>query len=241
MANIIIRNIPNSITCCNLISGCIATLYAFGGDHKMALLFIIIGAVFDFFDGMSARLLGVSSPIGKELNSLADDITFGMAPATMVFTLLSNLNYPTMLEPLRPILPYTAFLIAAFSALRLAKFNLDERQSMGFIGLPTPANALFWGSLIVGVEPMLERSDWAVSVILPMILLSCWLLIAELPMFALKFKQMGWRGNEVKYIFILTCIPLLAFLGLFGFSVIIAWYVVLSFIVSLRKDKQERK
>lgn len=241
MANIIIRNIPNSITCCNLISGCIATLYAFGGDHKMALLFIIIGAVFDFFDGMSARLLGVSSPIGKELDSLADDITFGMAPATMVFTLLSNLNYPTMLEPLRPILPYTAFLIAAFSALRLAKFNLDERQSMGFIGLPTPANALFWGSLIVGVGPMLERSDWAVSVILPMILLSCWLLIAELPMFALKFKQMGWHGNEVKYIFVLTCIPLLGFLGLFGFSVIIAWYVVLSFIVSLRKDKQERK
>ena len=146
-----------------------------------------------------------------------------------------------MLEPLRPILPYTAFLIAAFSALRLAKFNLDERQSMGFIGLPTPANALFWGSLIVGVGSMLERSEWAVSVILPMILLSCWLLIAELPMFALKFKQMGWRGNEVKYIFVLTCIPLLGFLGLLGLSVIIAWHVVLSLIVTLRKDKQERK
>ena len=105
MANIITRNIPNSITCCNLISGCIATAYAFGGDHKMALLFIIIGAVFDFFDGMSARLLGVSSPIGKELDSLADDVTFGVAPSTMIFTLFSTLNYPPLLEPLRPFLP----------------------------------------------------------------------------------------------------------------------------------------
>jgi CDP-diacylglycerol--serine O-phosphatidyltransferase len=240
MANIITRNIPNSITCCNLISGCIATAYAFGGDHKMALLFIIIGAVFDFFDGMSARLLGVSSPIGKELDSLADDVTFGVAPSTMVFTLFSTLNYPPLLEPLRQFLPYAAFLMAAFSALRLAKFNLDERQTMGFIGLPTPANALYWGALIVGLGAYLERYDWTIYVLLPMLLFSCYLLISEIPMFALKFKHWSWQGNEVKYIFLMTCIPLLGFFGLVGIAIIIAWYVALSVIVwKLGSKKQE--
>ena len=117
------KHIPNSITCCNLICGCIATCFAFGGQPAMALLFIIFGAVFDFFDGMSARLLGVSSPIGKELDSLADDVTFGVAPSTMIFYELTVMDYPDMLEPLRPILPYVAFIMAAFSALRLAKFS----------------------------------------------------------------------------------------------------------------------
>lgn len=139
------KHIPNSITCCNLISGCIATGLAFGNSIEMALLFIIIGAVFDFFDGMVARLLNVSSPIGKELDSLADVITFGLAPSTIIFSMLHVMSYPVFLEPLRDYLPYGAFIMAAFSALRLAKFNLDERQALGFIGLPTPANALFWG------------------------------------------------------------------------------------------------
>ncbi len=232
MANIITRQIPNTITCCNLISGCIAVSYAFAGQQTMALAFIILGAVFDFFDGMSARLLKVSSPIGKELDSLADDVTFGVAPATMVFTLLWEMKYPAQLDGLRGILPYFAFLIAAFSALRLAKFNLDERQTTSFIGLPTPANALFWGSLIVGGGARLEHSVYALPVILALIILSCWLLVAEVPMFALKFKQWGWRGNEVKYIFIISCIPLLVFLRVSAFAVIIAWYVILSIWVN---------
>lgn len=228
MANIITRNIPNTITCCNLISGCIAVSYAHAGQQTIALAFIILGAVFDFFDGMSARLLGVSSPIGKELDSLADVVTFGVAPATMVATLLWSMHYPSQMEGLRSWLPYSAFLIAAFSALRLAKFNLDERQTTSFIGLPTPANALFWGSLIVGGGVRLERMEYALPAILALILLSCWILISEIPMFALKFKQWGWRGNEVKYIFLLTCIPLLFFLRISAFAVIIAWYVILS-------------
>ena len=228
MANIITRNIPNTITCCNLISGCIAVSYAHAGQQTMALAFIILGAVFDFFDGMSARLLGVSSPIGKELDSLADVVTFGVAPATMVATLLWGMHYPSQMEGLRSWLPYSAFLIAAFSALRLAKFNLDERQTTSFIGLPTPANALFWGSLIGGGGVRLERMEYALPAILALILLSCWILISEIPMFALKFKQWGWRGNEVKYIFLLTCIPLLFFLRISAFAVIIAWYVILS-------------
>jgi CDP-diacylglycerol--serine O-phosphatidyltransferase len=229
------RHIPNTITCCNLISGCIATAFAFGGDPQMALLWIIIGAVFDFFDGMSARLLGVSSPIGKELDSLADDITFGLAPSTIIFSELSIMEYPGMLEPLRPYLPFLAFIMAAFSALRLAKFNLDERQALGFIGLPTPANALFWGSLIAGGSHIIEASPWMVIAVLVGIALSSWLLICEIPMFALKFKQWGWKGNEIKYTFILTCIPLLIVFGITAFAIIIAWYVLLSFIVSRKK------
>ena len=220
------KHIPNTITCLNLISGCIATYYAFQADYHLALLFIVIGAVFDFFDGMSARLLHVSSPIGKELDSLADDITFGFAPSAIVFSFLSPLT-----SHFSPLLPFLAFVMAAFSALRLAKFNLDERQALGFIGLPTPANALFWGALIVGLEsyPHFEGMEW---VILVGTFISCYLLIAEIPMFALKFKTWGWKGNEVKYIFLLTCIPLLLLLGVSGLAAIIAWYVILSVIHS---------
>ena len=237
MANIIVRNIPNSITCCNLISGCIATYNAFLGDIRMALLWIIVGAVFDFFDGMSARLLKVSSPIGKELDSLADDITFGFAPSAIIFYELSIMQYPSELLMLKPYLPYFAFVMAAYSALRLAKFNLDERQSLGFIGLPTPANALFWGALFVGAQNFMESTAYMLPVVLLMICVSCWLLIAEVPMFALKFKQWGWKGNEVKYIFLISCLPLLMIFGITAFSVIIAWYVVLSVVVNLRNKK----
>ena len=237
MANIIVRNIPNSITCCNLISGCIATYNAFLGDIRMALLWIIVGAVFDFFDGMSARLLKVSSPIGKELDSLADDITFGFAPSAIIFYELSIMEYPSDLLMLKPYLPYFAFVMAAYSALRLAKFNLDERQSLGFIGLPTPANALFWGALFVGAQNFMESTAYMLPVVLLMICVSCWLLIAEVPMFALKFKQWGWKGNEVKYIFLISCLPLLMIFGITAFSVIIAWYVVLSVVVNSRNKK----
>ena len=225
------KHIPNTITCCNLVSGCIATYYAFLGDYYTALLFIVIGAVFDFFDGMSARLLHVSSEIGKELDSLADDITFGFAPSAIVFSFLNSFHIHL------PFVPFLAFLIAAFSALRLAKFNLDERQALGFIGLPTPANALFWGALIANLnfhrwlEPYMIPNFW-LYVILVLIPISCYLLVSEIPMFALKFKTWGWKGNEVKYIFLLTCIPLLLLLGTLGIAAIIAWYVVLSVITN---------
>lgn len=224
------KHIPNTITCCNLISGCIATYFAFQGDFTLALLFIIIGAVFDFFDGMSARLLGVSSPIGKELDSLADDITFGFAPSAIVFSYLCTFHIHL------PFVPFLAFIMAAFSALRLAKFNLDERQALGFIGLPTPANALFWGSLICGLQEhgfVFDGLEW---VILIGTFISSYLLIAEIPMFALKFKHWGWKGNEIKYIFVLSCIPLLLILGISGFAAIIAWYVVLSVVANKRTN-----
>jgi CDP-diacylglycerol--serine O-phosphatidyltransferase len=220
------KHIPNTITCLNLISGCIATYWAFQGDYQMALLFIVIGAVFDFFDGMSARLLHVSSPIGKELDSLADDITFGFAPSAIVFSFL-NSQFSILNSQF---IPYLAFVMAAFSALRLAKFNLDERQALGFIGLPTPANALFWGALIVGLGDRIATLPYALYIMLAGVLISSYLLISEIPMFALKFKTWGWKGNEVKYIFLITCIPLLLLLGISGLAAIIAWYVILSVI-----------
>ena len=225
------KHIPNTITCCNLVSGCVAIAYAFSGNVELSFTWIIIGAVFDFFDGMSARLLNVSSPIGKELDSLADVVTFGVAPSTILFSELSVMSYPAILEPLRSILPFTAYIMAAFSALRLAKFNLDERQALGFIGLPTPANALFWGSLIIGAGKWLEATPFMVFLLLGGILISSWLMVSEIPMFALKFKEWGWKGNQVKYIFLLTCIPLLAIFGLTGLAIIIAWYVIISYII----------
>lgn len=225
------KHIPNTITCCNLVSGCVAIAYAFSGNIELSFTWIIIGAVFDFFDGMSARLLNVSSPIGKELDSLADIVTFGVAPSTILFSELSVMSYPAILEPLRSILPFTAYIMAAFSALRLAKFNLDERQTLGFIGLPTPANALFWGSLIIGAGKWLETTPLMVLFLLGGILISSWLMVSEIPMFALKFKEWGWKGNQVKYIFLLTCIPLLAIFGLTGLAIIIAWYVIISYII----------
>ena len=228
MANIITKNIPNTITCCNLISGCIATNYALAGSLKLAFLWIVIGAVFDFFDGMSARLLGVSSPIGKELDSLADSITFGFAPSAMLFFALSVIPYPAILTPLQGILPYFAFIMAAFSALRLAKFNLDERQSLGFIGLPTPANALFWCSVLTGIMPLYASTRWLIIALLVGICVSCWLLMAEISMFAFKFKQWKWAGNEVKFTFVLACIPILLLFKLASFAIIIALYVLIS-------------
>lgn len=230
------KHIPNTITCCNLLCGSFATGYAFSAaqsgqyaDFAYALILIICGAVFDFFDGFAARLLHVSSPIGKELDSLADDITFGLVPATIVYALLCTIAPHSGLPA---VLGLVAFLIAAFSALRLAKFNLDERQALGFIGLPTPANALFWGSLtlsLVGHHELLEQyGDYISYAVIVGVLFSCWILVSEVPMFALKFKHFGWKGNEIRYSFIALSAVLLALLGIGGFAAVIVLYVILS-------------
>lgn len=230
MANCITRHIPNTVTCCNLFCGCIAAYMAFQADYEKAILFIILGAVFDFFDGMLARLFKVSGPLGKELDSLADDITFGLAPSAIVFSLFQEVHYPEFLQPLAGYVPYTAFLIAAFSALRLGKFNIDPRQSTSFIGLPTPANALFWGSLVVGAHEFLISESFNAIYLFGLVLLMSYLLVAEIPMFSLKFKSLSWSANKVSYLFLLVCIPLLVFLQISGFAAIILWYIFLSLI-----------
>ena len=228
MANAITRSIPNTITSCNLFCGCIAVYMAFNANYEMAMLFIILGAVFDFFDGMSARLLHVSSAIGKELDSLADDVTFGLAPAAIAFSLFREVHVPEFLVPIAGILPYTAFLISIFSALRLAKFNIDERQTSSFIGMPTPANALFWSSLVVGSHDFLVSESFNAIYLFILVVVMSLLLVAELPMFSLKFKDLSWAHNKVTYIFLMVCIPLLVIFRLSGPAAVIVWYIILS-------------
>lgn len=230
MANSITKHIPNAITCCNLICGCIAAGAAFRQEFTLSIIMIFAGAVFDFFDGMTARLLNVSSPIGKELDSLADVVTFGVAPSAMLYSLFGLVKSPVWLEPVANYMPYTAFLMAAFSALRLAKFNLDERQTSSFIGVPTPANALFWCSLIGGGDALLQSEHFNSLYLFVLMMAFSLLLVCELPMFALKFKNLSWKDNKIKYIFLLTSIPIFIFLGKASFAVIVIWYILLSAI-----------
>ena len=233
------KHIPNIITCCNLLCGCIAATFVLIGEprYDLALAFIIGGAVFDFFDGFAARLLHVSSPIGKELDSLADDITFGLAPGAIVYALIKGIPEPTNVEWLNAALPYAAFLISAFSALRLAKFNLDERQTTQFIGLPTPANTLFWASLALGSHEWIQQNTFSIWLLLAGVLLSSLLLISEIPMFALKFKSFGWKGNSLRYTFIIFSAIMLALLGWIGF----AWVIVLYIVVSVVNDYIQKR
>lgn len=231
MANSITKHIPNAVTCLNLFSGCIACVMAFEARYELAFLFIVLSAVFDFFDGMLARLLHAYSPIGKELDSLADDVSFGMAPALMVFSFMKELYYPPFLEGISAYLPYGAFLIAIFSILRLANFNVDERQTSSFIGLPVPANALFWASLIAGprMDEWFSYSEVNVLYILLLVCLFSYLLVAELPMFSLKFKNLKWADNKIRFGFLFVAIPLLFTFRFSGVAAIIIWYILLSF------------
>ena len=232
MANCITRHIPNTLTCLNLFSGCIATVMAFEANYSLALLFIVISAAFDFFDGLAARALGAHSVIGKDLDSLADDISFGVAPSAVVFSLLSEMWVGE--SGIMAYLPYLAFLIAVFSGLRLAKFNNDTRQTTSFIGLPVPANALFWASLVVGLHDYLVSGVHPLLVLV-LVCLSSWLLVSEIPMFSLKFKNLSWKDNKVSFIFLLVCIPLLAILHIPGIAAAIVWYILISLFTGKRK------
>lgn len=232
MANSITRYIPNTLTCLNLFSGCIACVMAFEYKYDLALLFIIISAAFDFSDGMAARLLNAPSPIGKELDSLADDISFGAAPAFILFSLLREMAYPHWMSNFQEFIPYFAFLIAIFSALRLAKFNVDTRQTSSFIGLNTPANTLFWAAAATQYHDHLIQGGAYLYLILIGIVLFSLLLVSELPMFAFKLKNLSWKENKIRYIFLATSIPILIFIGL---TAVIGWYIILCWFI---KEKQ---
>ncbi len=179
----------------NLLSGCFATIFALQGNFKTAFLCIIAGAVFDFCDGLAARVLKAYSPMGKELDSLADMVTFGVAPAMIMFRFQAESNF----------LVYLPLLIAVFSGLRLAKFNIDTRQSENFIGLATPSCALICGSLIYAGEiyPALYDFLTAKSYIIPILsLVLCYLLVCEIPMFSFKFKSLKWKDNSIRFSFL---------------------------------------
>lgn len=259
------RHIPNIITLCNLVCGSIAVNQAFCGHYTTALYFIVFGAIFDFFDGFAARKLHVSSPLGVELDSLADLITFGFAPSAMFFALLGNLansygfltaiNNNTLYFAETDNLSHinvAAFLIVAFSALRLAKFNLDSRQKTSFLGLPTPANALLLSSVAITVDRYYysiicpeEPAAYLTAIIALMVLiaLSSALLVSEVPLFALKFKNFSWKDNSIRYTFLATSAILIIASALtslenivVGIGLAIIWYVALS-LVSRSKAK----
>lgn len=206
------KQIPNIITCCNLVCGCIATAAGFNHKFATALLFILLGALFDFFDGFTARKLKVSGPIGVELDSLADVVTFGVAPSSMLFVLFKEVHCFLFMynDFWFFVMPITAFLIPAFSAYRLAKFNLDERQHTSFIGMPTPANAIFWASLIVGFENYLKSPMFNSLFLFLFIVMFAWLLVSEIPMFSLKFQNYSWQDNKVKYSFLISTVIIIA-------------------------------
>lgn len=229
------KHIPNAITCLNLASGFIAIVFAFQGAYLTAACLIALAAVFDFFDGFAARLLKAYSPLGKELDSLADLVSFGVAPGVMIFSFITDLSYATNSSTF---LAYFAVLIPVFSALRLAIFNLDDRQTTSFIGLPTPANALFWAfSIASSFEYILDTTFDPMFVVALTIFFS-WLLVSNLPMFSLKFKHYRWRGNRLRYYFLAGCIFLLIFLGINGISACILWYITLSLLSFISEKRQ---
>ena len=177
------KHIPNTITCLSLVSGCIATVMALQDNYLWAAIWIIIAAVFDFLDGFAARLLKAYSPMGKELDSLSDMVSFGVAPGMIVFSMLGQASLP--LGEIGRYIPYLAFVIPAFSGLRLAKFNIDERQTTSFIGMPVPAHALFWASVGYSLSPLSQANNVLFIVVTLVVALATSLLrVSEIPMFS---------------------------------------------------------
>lgn len=231
----ILRHLPNTITSLNLFSGSIAVVMAFEGYLTIASFLIGLAAVFDFLDGMVARLLKAYSPMGKELDSLADMVSFGIVPSVIVFQLMKqalginqfsfDLNVKVYFALLVP------FLIAVFSGLRLAKFNIDERQTDSFIGLPTPANAILIGSLpliMAGSFPGIIQFILNPWLLLFLSAFMSFMLVAEFPMFSLKFKSLGFAGNKLRYIFIFISVLLLILLQFLAIPLIIIIFILLS-------------
>ena len=222
------RIIPNSLTCANLLCGSVAVYMATQEQFLLTFALIIAGAIFDFFDGASARWLKVPSPLGIQLDSLADDITFGLAPSMALMCYL------------KPIIGWwslIALLMAAFSALRLAKFNIDERQTTSFIGLATPPNAIFWASLVCYLNTI-TLPVWAPWILLAGSLLSCYLLISEIPFFS--FKSAGKEKMHI-IIFSIGCCFILGpcatiaiinkqiAIAILGGAICILWYILYNF------------
>lgn len=230
------KHIPNAITSMNLLCGVIATVYAVSGHLQTATLLIFAGALFDFCDGFAARALKVSSEIGKELDSLADIVSFGIAPAAMystyIKTLITKQSYFLIgnlgtIELIWCLLP---FILAVFAALRLAKFNLDTRQTEEFLGLTTTATGLFTASLMWTI---VDNPEWFVgwfskSIVMLMIFIFCVLLVSEVPMFSLKIKHFSWKGNELRFILIGVAVVSICLLGVGGIAATILAYILFS-------------
>lgn len=219
------------MTCGNLLCGCIGLVMTLRGDLVTASWLIGLALVLDFGDGFVARLVNVSGPFGKELDSLADVVTFGALPAMMLFQLgwfqgLGSISY-------------LAFTVAILSALRLANFNIDTRQSESFIGLPVPAN-----TMVIAALPLMERyqpqfdSIWKNDIVWGILIAFSFMLVAELPLFALKFKSFGWAANQTKFLFLIASVLLLLFLQFAAIPVIIGLYILVSLFSKSERVKE---
>lgn len=241
------KHLPNIITLGNLFSGTIALFYAFLEDYKNVALFVVLGIVLDFFDGFLARLLKVEGELGKQLDSLADMVTSGVVPGIVMFQLLLNATTEKSLEDVFTqkgfeYLPFLGLLITLASAYRLARFNIDTRQTETFIGLPVPANTLW----IVSLPLILEYSQALLIqellhntyILLGLTLLSCYLLNAEIRLFALKFKTFAWKYNAVRYLFLTISLVLLCVLQFVAVPIIIILYVFISFVQNTLQKNQ---
>ncbi len=221
----LIKHVPNGLTSLNLLSGMIGIYAVLEHELVYGCYFILLAALFDFLDGFAARILKVQSEIGKQLDSLADLVTFGVLPSFIVFEMLRESTDLFFL-------PFFAFIIGVQSAMRLAKFNIDERQEEQFIGLPTPANALFFSALPF----LMSNQAWAKSIlenpyfILALTFLFAYLLTAEVPMLALKFKNYKWAKNKWRYLTLLISLISLLLFGFAGIPIAIVSYICLSLI-----------
>ena len=224
--NCIIKNIPNCITALNLGAGCLSIMAASHGTNEFwglkgfqwAFLFMAMAAVADFLDGFAARLLKAYSDIGKELDSLCDLVSFGVAPALTLFFLLQDIGVDRWLV-------WTTFLIPVAAAFRLAKFNLDTRQTENFLGLPVPANAIFW----IGYAALMWRGVMFLSfwyVFICFLIVECWLMVSEIPMFSLKFKNFKLKENLPRYLLIFAAGLFCFSLGVGGLFWLIVFYVL---------------
>lgn len=242
------RHIPNLITLINLLSGTIAVMLAVEGNLVLAGVFVLIGIFFDFFDGLVARILNVQSELGKQLDSLADMVTSGVVPGIIMYQLLKQSSVLWNEEGISPTslftegiayLPLLGLIITLASAYRLANFNIDERQSTSFIGLPTPAATLFVISLPFIMQ--YNSCDFAVELLknqwflITVTLVLSYLMNANIPLFSLKFKDFSFKNNAIKYIFIITSILLLIFLQFVAIPIIIVLYVLFSVIENLMR------
>jgi CDP-diacylglycerol--serine O-phosphatidyltransferase len=233
------KAIPNLLTLSNLLSGCIGVVFVFNTDMRYVSLMIGISLVFDFLDGMAARLLDVRSEIGKQLDSLADMVSFGLLPALIAYKILNDVSSGYVL--------YVPFLITLMSAYRLAKFNIDPRQASSFIGLPTPANAIFWASfplIINGNTDTLWLMVMSMFAMDPIVIVICvaltsFLLVAEIPLFSFKFQNLTWKENKHRFIFLILSLILFISIWFYAIPFIIILYLILSIIQNQLKKKNE--
>jgi CDP-diacylglycerol--serine O-phosphatidyltransferase len=242
---LITRHIPNFVTILNLLSGSIAIVFAFDGNLQLASWFIAFAAVFDFLDGTLARLLNARSAVGLQLDSLADVISFGLAPAVIVYQMmLSSFNMPFLYFSGKNLVAFLAFLITAFSALRLAKFNVDDGQQDSFLGLPTPADALFFASLPFvlmyaeqnGAEKVVSMLEnfWILAAAT---LVFSILMVSNIRLFSLKIKSLAFSKNQIRYIFAGLVVIMVILLKIYALPLAVILYILLSVVDNLRSAK----